>query len=89
LKLLHPSLNLAALKLRGLVSIHEGARHMLMRDGRQRSSRIHLPLHKSMTPEGAIAAMLHATVFQVYATWSGACRHCFAPVVVMLHQRLL
>jgi hypothetical protein len=63
-KLLHPSLDSAALKLRGLVSIHSDTPHMIMRDGRQRSSKIHLLLHKSATPEDAIAAMLHAALFR-------------------------
>jgi hypothetical protein len=37
---------------------------MLMRDGRQRSSKIHLLLHKDATPEDAIVAMLHAALFR-------------------------
>ena len=63
-ELLHPALDTAAAQLCALVDTHRAARHLVMRDGRQRASKVHVVLHKKATPEDAIAAMLHAVLFR-------------------------
>lgn len=47
-------------KLRMLVTVHAGHTHLLMRDGRARSSKLHVLLREDASPEDAIMAMLHA-----------------------------
>lgn len=63
-ELLHPTLDSGQIKLGALVAAHARLRHMVLRDGMQRSSKIHVLLHKNATPEDAIAAMLHAVLLR-------------------------
>ena len=63
-ELLHPTLACAPAKLAALVRVHAMQRHLVLRDGMQRSSKVHIMLHKRATPEDAITAMLHAVLFR-------------------------
>jgi hypothetical protein len=49
-------------KLRLLLQVHQSNTHLLMRDGRSRTSRLHVLLREDATPEDAIMAMLHAVL---------------------------
>jgi hypothetical protein len=75
-ELLHPMLDVAPIKLGALVQVHQNARHIVLRDGMQRSSKIHLLLHYRATPEDAIAAMLHAWLFRCVQSRQVAARSC-------------
>lgn len=55
-------------KLRMLVAVHTGHTHLLMRDGRARSSKLHVLLRQDASPEDAIMAMLHATLVRCTPT---------------------
>lgn len=57
-------------KLRMLVAVHAGAKHFLMRDGRARSSKLHILLREDASAEDAIMAMLHAILVRFVITSS-------------------
>lgn len=62
----------SAEKLRMLLEVHRGNTHLLMRDGRARTSRLHVLLREDATPEDAIMAMLHAVLVRCVLRLPGA-----------------
>lgn len=63
-------------KLRMLVAVHAGHTHLLMRDGRARSSKLHILLRDDASPEDAIMAMLHAILVRCALTAAPVVMYC-------------